>query len=388
MNFFLIIDIILFIIVTLFTAYDFFFTLASFIPRKKKIQSNIKQQSFAIIYVAYKEDKVIIESIENFLYQDYPKDKYQVIVVSDQMQDSTNQALSQLPIKLLIANFEQSMKHKSLTLALEELRNFDKVIIMDADNITEINFLSRINEVTQNCKALQTHRTKKNDNTSIAIWDGIAEEINNTVFRKGHINIGLSAALIGSGMVFDFTWLKQNMKQCYTFAEDKELELLLATQNVFVDYANDIYVYDEKTSQKEILLRQRSRWFHAQILAFISLIKDFNFKKFNFNYIDKCIQWIPFPRPLRLILIILLIIISGLISHSLAVKWCYLGIGTTLTYLLAIPKSMYTKDFLISIFKLPLLFIVLIKSYIASLYRVRNNDMRFNNTPHSITKDE
>ena len=179
MNFFLIIDIILFTIVTLFTAYDFFFTLASFIPRKKKIQSNIKQQSFAIIYVAYKEDKVIIESIENFLCQDYPKDKYQVIVVSDQMQDSTNQALSQLPIKLLIANFEQSMKHKSLTLALEELRNFDKVIIMDADNITEINFLSRINEVTQNCKALQTHRTKKNDNTSIAIWDGIAEEINN-----------------------------------------------------------------------------------------------------------------------------------------------------------------------------------------------------------------
>ncbi|MCL3851895.1 glycosyltransferase [Parabacteroides sp. GYB001] len=387
MNIIFKIDTLLFIITAIFTGYNLLFTFASLFKRKKKKVDRIKMQNIAVIFAAYKEDKVIKESIEKFLKQDYPQDKYQVVVVSDHMKDITNSALSQMSITLFVVDFKDSMKHKSISYALDHLNDFDRVVIMDADNITDTDFLTRINEATQTVKVLQAHRTQKNKNTSVAIWDGISEEINNTIFRKGRVNLGLSSALIGSGMVFDFNWLKQHMHECKTFAEDKELEAILAKDNVFVDYSDDIYVYDEKTARQDILIRQRSRWFHAQILAFFLITKDFNLQKINPSYLDKIIQWIPFPRTVRFLFIFLMILFWSVVAFPVAIKWYILLIIKIATYLLAIPRKMYTYDFFTSIIQLPSMMIALLRSYIASICRVKKKDMRFNNTPHHITKE-
>lgn len=377
-------DIIIFFIVAFFIGYDLLFVIASFFKRKHTSIQEKKTQYFAVIFAAYKEDLVICESVENFLQQEYPKDKYQVVVVSDHMQEETNKALAKLPINLMIPNFEQSMKHRSITYALDRLDGFDRIVILDADNLVEKDFLKNINESTQSGIVLQAHRTHKNANTPVAIWDGISEEINNTIYRKGRVNMGISSALIGSGMIFDFEWLKQNMRKCDTFAEDKELEIFLASENIFVDYANDIFVYDEKTSKQEVMLRQRSRWFHAQILAFSIINHHLSLHSLNKNYIDKIIQWIPFPRVLKFLVIFIILSIESIVAFSFATKWYILLIIGILTYLSAIPKKMYTKDFGISTFKFPYLIIVLIKSYIISLYRIKNNDISFQNTPHDI----
>ena len=387
MNLILKIDILLFVITVLFTGYNLFFTLASLFKRKKEKVDHVKTQTFAVIFAAYKEDRVIKESVESFLKQDYPLDKFQVVVVSDHMEEATNLALAQLPITLFIPDFQDSMKHKSISYALDHLEGFDRVIIMDADNITDTDFLTRINQATQTVKVLQAHRTRKNENTSVAVWDGISEEINNTIFRKGRVNVGLSSALIGSGMVFDFEWLKQHMHECKTLAEDKELEAILAKDNIIVDYSDDIYVYDEKTARQDILIRQRSRWFHAQILAFSLITKDFSLQKINLTYIDKIIQWVPFPRPVRFLLIFLMILFWSFVAFPVAIKWYCLLLIKIMTYLLAIPKRMYTRDFFASIIQLPSMMIALLRSYTASIYRVKKKDMRFNNTPHHITKD-
>lgn len=380
------IDLFAFMCISVFVGYELFFTIASFINKYKIKQNDYKLQSFVIIFAAYKEDRVIKESIENILNQDYPKDKYQIVVVSDHMQNTTNQVLARFPINLLIPNFKESMKHKSLTYALDHLDSFDRAIIMDADNVVDNDFLTRINKATQTGIALQTHRTRKNENTPVAIWDGISEEINNTIFRKGHVNVGLSSALIGSGMVFDFEWLKLNMPKCNTFAEDKELEAILASENIFIDYSDNIYVYDEKTAKQDILIRQRSRWFHAQILAFRLILKHFHFGEINLTYLDKIFQWIPFPRSFRIICILGASILGCIIDFSIAIKWGILLSITTLTLLLAIPRKMYTRSLFTSILQLPPLFFLLIKSYISSLQRIKNKDMRFNNTPHDITQ--
>lgn len=185
------IDIALFIFIAFFIGYDLFFTLASFFRRRYRKHRSIRLQKFAVIFAAYKEDQVIQESVERILLQDYPADKYRVIVVSDHMREETNQALAKLPIELLTPDFKHSMKHKSITYALEYLKEgIDKVVILDADNLTDTDFLTRVNDITQDNIALQAHRTLKNDNTPIAVWDGISEEINNTIFRKGRVNVG------------------------------------------------------------------------------------------------------------------------------------------------------------------------------------------------------
>ena len=380
------IDIALFIFIAFFIGYDLFFTLASFFRRRYRKHRSIRLQKFAVIFASYKEDQVIQESVERILLQDYPADKYRVIVVSDHMREETNQALAKLPIELLTPDFKHSMKHKSITYALEYLKEgIDKVVILDADNLTDTDFLTRVNDITQDNIALQAHRTLKNDNTPIAVWDGISEEINNTIFRKGRVNVGISSSLIGSGMVFDFGWLKSHMPQCGTFAEDKELEIYLATENIFVDYAEDILVYDEKTSRQEVMARQRSRWFHAQLLAFSLIIRHLDLRTLNWNYMDKAVQWFPLPRILKLIIPSLLALAWSLTVFPLALKWYGLILVSILTYTLAIPRKMHTRKLYMNLSRLPFLFCVLIKGYIASLRRVKEKDTSFQSTPHDIT---
>ena len=140
-------------------------------------------------------------------------------------------------------------------------------------------------------------------------------------------------------MVFDFGWLKSHMPQCGTFAEDKELEIYLATENIFVDYAEDILVYDEKTSRQEVMARQRSRWFHAQLLAFSLIIRHLDLRTLNWNYMDKAVQWFPLPRILKLIIPSLLALAWSLTVFPLALKWYGLILVSILTYTLAIPRK-------------------------------------------------
>ena len=105
MNLLFQLDTFLFIITAIFTGYNLFFTLASFVKRKKGKTDHVKTQIIVVIFAAYKEDRVIKESVESFMKQDYPRDKFQVVVVSDHMEEATNLALGQLPITLFTPDF-------------------------------------------------------------------------------------------------------------------------------------------------------------------------------------------------------------------------------------------------------------------------------------------
>lgn len=55
-----------------------------------------------LIAASYKEDTVVMDTVQACLVQDYPSDKYDVVVISDHMRPSTNEKLHALPIKLLL----------------------------------------------------------------------------------------------------------------------------------------------------------------------------------------------------------------------------------------------------------------------------------------------
>ena len=84
----------------------------------------------------------------------------------------------------------------------------------------------------------QGHRIAKNVNNSFAILDAISEEINNLIFRKAHRVVGLSSALIGSGMAFDYKIFKKEMKDIKAIGGfDKELEMnFLQKKSYYIIY--------------------------------------------------------------------------------------------------------------------------------------------------------
>lgn len=357
-----IIDILLWIIVAVSVLYVLFFALVATL-HKKKIKDNrylfpaSKLNRFVILYPAYKEDAVIKESVSTFLGQTYPKDKYDITVVSDHMSAETNEWLASQPVQLLRPVFKKSSKAKSMQYAVANLKDeYDYIVILDADNIVDNDFLYNLNTFCYNgYRAIQCHRCAKNSDNDIAVLDGVSEEINNTIFRRAHNYIGLSSALIGSGMCFSYKWFKDNVNKLSTAGEDRELEVLLITQKVFVHYEENIHVYDEKVSNADNFQRQRLRWMTVQIQCLLQMLPH-TFKALlegDMNYLDKTLQQALIPRSILIVLILFLAFFMTLFIHAWDFKWFVLFFLLCLGIFLSIPPVMRKRSILSKITKVP-----------------------------------
>ena len=344
-----IIDIVLWCIIAFSVGYIFFYAITYalgqlLIIKRGPTSDDIRQKKYLVIFPAYGEDKVILHTVKSFLLQHYPHDKYSVVVVSDHMLKETNTELSKLPITLLQPQFENSSKAKALQFAIDNIYdNFDNIVILDADNIVQPDFLEKLNEIcNQGFSAIQCHRCAKNAENQIAQLDGISEEINNSLFRKGHNNIGLSSALIGSGMCFDYLWFKAHVHLLSTAGEDREIEKMLLIEHIYIKYVEDIDVFDEKVGNEDNFQLQRQRWMSAQLNCLLSMMKNLptSIVHLNVNYIDKTIQQMLIPRSMLLVGTFVWALLMSVFEMSWAYKWWGLFALTSLSLWIAIPRKM------------------------------------------------
>ena len=356
-----IIDGILFIATAGTVLYLGIFSIASLFNRTSVLQKAKKQKRIVVLIPAYKQDAVIEHTVISILGQAYPQRMFDVTVISDHQDEMTNMRLAQYPITLLTPNFEESTKAKSLQYAilnLPEFKIYDIALVLDADNIVEQDFLENVNNAfdVAATKAIQLHRISRNRDTAAARMDAIFEEINNAIFRKGHINLGLSSAIAGSGTAYDFTWFKTNVMRTKTSGEDKELEALLLRQEIFIDYFDHIYVYGEKKRSTAKLNEQRGRWASQQLHNFIRNIRFLPgaiFRK-QYDLADKIIQWMLVPRTTLMGIIMVMSIVLPFIYVTLVIKWWILGALALFFFALATPDylvdEMWDKTFLRSPF--------------------------------------
>ena len=394
------IDVLLWLIIAVNVFYVLFFALASLLPKKKDHPSSIIHQPFfLILFPAYHEDAVILHSIESFLHQDYPQDSYHVVVISDNMTKETNNRLAALPITLLQPTMEKSSKAKALQFAISAISHqpsaiYDYVVILDADNIVAPDFLTKLSQIATPHQAIQCHRTAKNTDNDIAALDGFSEEINNSLFRKGHNRIGMSSALIGSGMCFDYNWFASNVTKLDSAVEDRELEALLMKQGIYIHYAEDIDVMDEKVSNSDNFQRQRLRWMTGQVQALFHMLPYIPKAIItgNINYIDKTIQQALIPRSVLLVLTPMLCIIATLTSSIIHLpssifhlpsslfhlKWWCLFIALCIALYLAIPKKMRQQSIFSKLLSIP----VLVWKMILNIMKIDHKNKEFIHTTH------
>ena len=347
-------DIMLWLFVACSVAYVVFFAFISlFYDKKDQIAIHAAALSnrtirFLILFPAYNEDRVIVNAVEQFLLQDYPKTHYTVVVISDHMQPKTNEILGKMPIKLLTPTFEKSSKAKAMQYAINHVEgDFDNVVVLDADNVVRTDFLSQLNILCTVYDAIQCHRCAKNANNDVAVLDGASEEINNTLFRKAHNRLGLSSALIGSGMCFNYNLFKQNVFQLKTAGEDREMEALLLKQGIFIKYAPNIHVFDEKVSSQDNFQRQRMRWMTAQIQSLLNQLPQIPqaIIQGNINFIDKTIQQALIPRSILIVLLAGISILATIIYPFWCEKWWILLGLLTIALFIALPAPLRFKSF-------------------------------------------
>ena len=397
-----IVEILLWILLAASGAYILFFALVCMMGKKQDSRltaylSNLtslrepRYNNFLILYPAYNEDRVIVHSVHTFVGQYYPYQNFHVCVISDHMKPETNELLEGLPVTVLQPVFEKSSKAKAMQYAIQMVESgqckpegrkaYDYIVILDADNVVEADFLEKLNTIcNRGYKAIQCHRCAKNSDNNIAVLDGVSEEINNTIFRKAHNRIGLSSALIGSGMCFDYEWFHENVFKLSTAGEDRELEALLLKQKIYIHYEPEIHVYDEKVSNKDNFQKQRLRWMTAQIQSLLNLLPYIPkaIVTLNIDFIDKTIQQALIPRSMLIVITFVMACLITLLSRVWCLKWWLLFLFICLSLYVSTPKQLRKHSVFGKLFSLPML----VWKMLTNILKIDHKNTDFIHTEH------
>lgn len=368
--------------------YLFIFAFAGLFKYKIQENQHTILKKFIIYIPAYKEDEVILNVINEAVKQNYPRELFNICVISDQMKESTIKQLNNYNIQTIVVDFENSTKSKALNYALNQTpdNQFDTAIILDADNVMESDFLLKISKcISDKMPVIQGHRTAKNKNTAFAILDAASEEINNHIFRKGHRALRLSSALIGSAIAIDFKLFKQIMPTINAIGGfDKELELKLLKNNFKIEYHPNAIVFDEKIQNSKSFSNQRKRWLSAQFYYFKKFLPDATyhlFTKGNINYFNKALQMFFLPRVLLLGISFLFICITFFINPLIiSICWTCIFLLIVSSIVFSIPKSFYNIRFLYALFSIPKAFITIL----LLLFKIKSANKKYIHTQHTI----
>lgn len=375
--------------------YTFVFGFASHFYISKSIKSASIKGRFAVLIPGYKEDGVIVSVAKEAIRQNYPQDKFDIIIVADSFQQETLAQLYELPIITEVVSFEKSTKVKALNEVLTRIRDDSKynyAVILDADNIMNAGFLERMNALhQQGFKAIQGRRAAKNDVSTLAYLDGLSEDINNNIYGKGSVALGCSSSLKGSGMSFDFTLLKSELAKMESIGGfDRELELRLVKQGVKVYYAEKAVIRDEKVEKKEVFENQRRRWISSQYhylrLYFVEgLLAGLKGNLVLFNSV--VLRNIQLPRLLNIGLVNLILLIAVVLTNIYSVLqielWIYILLAALVDIgvFLAISKEYLNGRLLKSIFLLPGIFFKML----LLMFKLKGANKKFIHTPHGDT---
>jgi cellulose synthase/poly-beta-1,6-N-acetylglucosamine synthase-like glycosyltransferase len=148
-------------------------------------------------------------------------------------------------------------------------------------------------------------------------------------------------------MCFKYDLFRKNVFMLTTAGEDREMEALLLRQNIFIKYAADIHVFDEKVSSQDNFQRQRMRWMTAQIQSLLSMLPRIPHAVIhgNINFIDKTIQQALIPRSILIMLLGFMSILMTLVAPVWSGKWWILFGCLAVALFIAIPGPLRIRSF-------------------------------------------
>jgi cellulose synthase/poly-beta-1,6-N-acetylglucosamine synthase-like glycosyltransferase len=367
--------------------------IAGLMYREEPIPESADHARILILIPSFRDDHIITHTVEEALQHNYPREKFDVLVVADSLLPSTVQMIKNLGAQVLEVNTR--MKSRSIHAALQSIEpgKYQLVMLLDADNIMKANCLLQVNNAFRaGHLAIQCHRTAKNEQTSVALLDAISEEINNHLFRLGQQSLGFSAAPSGSGMAVEFKLLKAifNWKPILENpGEDREIDMQLLKRGIQMYYLPEAWVLDEKVATHDVFEKQRLRWLEAQWHhlrmffepAMVGVRKDR-------HYYNKLVQNLLLPRSLYLLVfsaIIILVIIRYATGWAFFFPepgwWLSLLLFFLLTLAIAMPSRYYSSPTIKALLSLP----ALIGAMIRALLKVKKGRKEFIPTPKSFT---
>jgi cellulose synthase/poly-beta-1,6-N-acetylglucosamine synthase-like glycosyltransferase len=254
------------VILALIGIYQLFLSFFGWYRRKAKIQYD-PQKSFAILIAAHNEEQVIAALIENLKKLKYPAELFEVFVICDNCSDHTADIARQQGVYAFERiNLKLRGKGYAIEWMLKELwkqaRSYDGVVILDADNLVDMDYLTHMNnDLCSGSKVIQAYLDTKNPHDS---WITSAYAVTywycNRLWQLPRLNLKLANFLGGTGMCFDSALLKEMGWGATSLVEDLEFTMRCVQRGINPTFNYDAKVYDEKPLTFKASARQRLRW--------------------------------------------------------------------------------------------------------------------------------
>jgi len=259
------------LIIIFITLYYFFLSFFGMF-RKPEHKITKPEKTFAIVVAAHNEEAVIGHLVENLRQLDYPKELYDIYVVADNCTDKTA-LIARKAGAIVHQRFNAQKRGKGYALEwmffrlFQMKKQYDAVVIFDADNLVKENFLLEMNsKLCKGDKIIQGYVDSKNPfDTWITNTFSIAFWLTNRLLQLARYNLGISNILAGTGMCISTDVLKKLGWGATSLTEDLEFTAKALMQGIKTTWAHDAVVYDEKALTFAQAWRQRKRWAQGQV---------------------------------------------------------------------------------------------------------------------------
>lgn len=264
--------------------------------RKKEPITQAPQKTFAVLVAAHNESAVIGPLIENLKQLDYPSDMYDIFVICDNCTDNTAEIVRQHGA-LAYERFDSSKRGKGYGIEwmLENLwalpKQYDAVVMFDADNLVEKNFLLAMNDrLCKGARVIQAYLDSKNPFDSwITLSYAVTYWFTNRMWQLARHNLGLPNTLGGTGLCIESNLLKEMGWGATSLTEDLEFATRCIERGIYPTWCHDTRVWDEKPIDLKASMRQRLRWMqgHYDVAArYIGSVVKNGLKQRRFGMLD------------------------------------------------------------------------------------------------------
>ncbi|WP_042200125.1 glycosyltransferase family 2 protein [Paenibacillus camerounensis] len=254
------------VILAAIAVYQFTFSLFG-LHRKKKKEQFAPEKSFAVLVAAHNEEEVVGALMENLKQLNYPQDLYDVFVICDNCTDGTAKIVREHGMNACVrTNNNLRGKGYAIEWMLKELwampRQYDAVVMFDADNLAHTEFLMEMNnDLCSGAKVIQGYIDTKNPEDSwITAAYGVSYWYINRLWQLSRHNLLMANFLGGTGMCFETALLKEMGWGATSLVEDLEFTMRSASKGVYPKFNYDAKVFDEKPLTFKASSRQRLRW--------------------------------------------------------------------------------------------------------------------------------
>lgn len=241
----------------------------SFLKKKKpeKISDNLHR--FAVVICARNERHVLPHLLESLSKQDYPAGNWHVYLIADHCTDDTASLSSSYGFVTVYERNEgpETGKGAVLRWGIEKLlreqsRNFDALMVFDADNIARPDFMSRINDsLNEGNLIVQGYRIAGEPYRSLVTqWYAVYWPLYFFVYSQSREKLRFSSFLTGTGFAVKRTLLEQYGWKTHSITEDVEYAFQECLRGGRTSFCREAVCYDEQPSTLSVMLRQLARW--------------------------------------------------------------------------------------------------------------------------------